>query len=595
MFAGSLGRAHTAVMGSSRDSATLRTGSRVENRGFWFGPADRPTMGWLTRIPTVAVRSGVVIAPPTGYPYWSCHQTLRAMAERLAEMGHVVLRFDYDGTGDSAGDQWDQARVAAWRESLRGAVGQLRALGATEITVIGARIGGTLALVYGAEMSVDRIVAWLPVSRGSRYSREIRLLSEEVPSSYARDRRGTTRVAAGTVFSDETLRDLDQLSIGRLKTPPARGILVLDDENESSASTVAHLRGIGAAVDQVSLEACRTVLETPPEFRPSGAEIVERACDWLGDAPPATGRAELDLPVRATMIWRGHEVEEEVLELGKKGYAAVLTSPPSVSGTQPTLVLLNTGSETHVGTGRAWVEYARDLATCGYRTIRVDFLGWGESPTGPRGPGRPYDAECVPDTLSIVDELRARTAGPLAVCGLCASAWVALAAARDGSVDAVIAINPQLYWRPGDPVEIDWDLIRSRRSMQIRAIDLGARLRVWSLLDLLRVRSAASRWLEEVVSSGTRIEMIFTESDDGLIYLRQRLGRHLRRLIREEAIGLQELPGLDHPMHRTWLRPLVVDALKRALDGIAVHARPSTHRGRDHICHRSSSTKPMRR
>ena len=37
------------------------------------------------------------------------------------------------------------------------------------------------------------------------------------------------------------------------------------------------------------------------------------------------------------------------------------------------------------------------------------------------------------------------------VFGLCASAWIALRAVLDAPVAGVIALNPQLYWKPGDP------------------------------------------------------------------------------------------------------------------------------------------------
>ena len=72
-------------------------------------------MSWLTAPGGGASSVGVVIVPPIGYEYWSSHRTLRTLAERLAEQGCSRLRFDFDGTGDSAGDQWDPARCAPGR------------------------------------------------------------------------------------------------------------------------------------------------------------------------------------------------------------------------------------------------------------------------------------------------------------------------------------------------------------------------------------------------------------------------------------------------------------------------------------------------
>lgn len=59
-------------------------------------------MGWLHVPPGGCSESGVLVLPPVGYQYWTSHRTLRVVAERLAAAGHLALRLDYDGTGDSS-------------------------------------------------------------------------------------------------------------------------------------------------------------------------------------------------------------------------------------------------------------------------------------------------------------------------------------------------------------------------------------------------------------------------------------------------------------------------------------------------------------
>ncbi len=92
------------------------------------------------------------MVPPVGYEYWNSHRTLRTLAERLAEGGCRVLRFDLDGLGDSAGDQWDAGRLEAWRSSVDHAADALRASGVTSLVFVGLRIGGSLALMKGADV-----------------------------------------------------------------------------------------------------------------------------------------------------------------------------------------------------------------------------------------------------------------------------------------------------------------------------------------------------------------------------------------------------------------------------------------------------------
>src|SRR4029077_3267920 len=56
--------------------------------------------------PPPSVRRGgaIVLCPPIGYEYMSAYRTVRLLAERLAALGFDALRIDYDGTGNSTGD-----------------------------------------------------------------------------------------------------------------------------------------------------------------------------------------------------------------------------------------------------------------------------------------------------------------------------------------------------------------------------------------------------------------------------------------------------------------------------------------------------------
>ena len=47
---------------------------------------------------------GVVLCHPWGQEYLHAHRSLRKLGDLLAAAGFDVLRFDYFGTGDSAGD-----------------------------------------------------------------------------------------------------------------------------------------------------------------------------------------------------------------------------------------------------------------------------------------------------------------------------------------------------------------------------------------------------------------------------------------------------------------------------------------------------------
>ena len=108
----------------------------------------------------------------------------------MRRAGRTALRLDYDGTGDSAGEQWDADRVAAWRGSVAYGADELRNMGHHDITVVGLRLGATLALLEASSLGATRLVAWAPVVSGRRYVRELRMLGIAVEPSVARPEPG---------------------------------------------------------------------------------------------------------------------------------------------------------------------------------------------------------------------------------------------------------------------------------------------------------------------------------------------------------------------------------------------------------------------
>jgi pimeloyl-ACP methyl ester carboxylesterase len=246
----------------------------------------------------------------------------------------------------------------------------------------------------------------------------------------------------------------------------------------------------------------------------------------------------------------------------------ILTEPPSPRERAATVVFLNTGSEPHVGPGRAWVEYARSLAAAGHTALRVDWRGWGESPDDGHAPGRPYDEHALGDTATLVEALHADGHERVVLVGLCASAWVALRMVGDAPLAGVIALNPQMYWQPGDPVLSQVDTGIERTDERLRE-ERGARWGVWTALDLLGHRPPAGRWLDELAASGIPILALFSEGDDGLHFLRTRLARRTRRAAAGGTVHVEEIPGIDHGMHRAWLRPRMIGAMLAHLDRIA--------------------------
>jgi len=582
-------------MGNDRPLAGLDFEARRGRRfvrpetvsGHWFGAPDRPLLGWLSRPSGGPAGSGVLILAPIGYEYWSSHHSLRILAQRLAAAGHLVLRMDYEGTGDSAGDQWKPDRLAVWRDSARRGADELRAFGAERLTVLGVRLGATIALLDGHELGADLVAAWAPVTSGRRHARELKLLSIAVPEQECAADADPTMVSAGTVCTPQTLGDIATLSVAKVTSAPAPRVLIVDDPKVDHADVVAALRALGCEVDQRGVRGGESALETPSEYATVPEEVLDALCDGIGRADsPARWRADSPAPgsahppcLRAPIASDGATLYEEIVTLGPRRLFGVLTTPFEDDHERPVVVFLNSGSEPHVGPGRAWVEYARALAARGYPCLRVDFSGWGESPDEGHAPGRPYDAHCIAETQEIVDALRALGRERVVLVGLCAGAWVALRSVLSQPVAGVIALNPQLYWRPGDPVEATMAETRERRTPERRRERSGCRWGWWDTLDLVGHRSREARWLDELDASRVPILLLFAAGDDGIEYLRNRLARRLGRLRSGGGtIRVAEVPEIDHSMHRAWLRASIVGAITEHLQRLGFPPAPSRFR-----------------
>ena len=124
--------------------------------------------------PDAPTRTGVVFCHPLGHEYVTLHRAARILASRLARSGLPTLRFDYSGTGDSAGGL-EEARLQNWVDDADAAADALRSrTGVERICLVGARLGATLALRAAARRAdVESLALWDPVVWGRDYLRQL--------------------------------------------------------------------------------------------------------------------------------------------------------------------------------------------------------------------------------------------------------------------------------------------------------------------------------------------------------------------------------------------------------------------------------------
>jgi pimeloyl-ACP methyl ester carboxylesterase len=144
---------------------------------FYFGLSEQPLFGMYHAPDGPAKRRApVVLCHPTGHEYLRAHRAFRNLATTLAGQGLHVLRFDYLGMGDSAGEG-ELTTVGQCLDDIATAIEELKDIsGSPKVTLVGLRIGATLASVAASRRTdVDRVCLWDPVVDGRDYLSQITL------------------------------------------------------------------------------------------------------------------------------------------------------------------------------------------------------------------------------------------------------------------------------------------------------------------------------------------------------------------------------------------------------------------------------------
>ncbi len=144
---------------ADKKAAGLRRVRALET--FYFGP-DESLYGLLHSPAVSAARGSVLICNAIGNESNRCQYLLRLIAERLAAQGFSVLRFDYLGHGDSAGDQ-RMGTPDRWQADIQAAYEYLKMRTAAPVSVLGVRLGAALAQQALANHSVERFAFLDPI------------------------------------------------------------------------------------------------------------------------------------------------------------------------------------------------------------------------------------------------------------------------------------------------------------------------------------------------------------------------------------------------------------------------------------------------
>lgn len=182
---------------------------------------------------------GVVICAPFGHEYIRAHRLLRQLAVQLSRSGFHVLRFDYLGCGDSAGEPHDGS-PSQWLTDIATAIDELRETSEVRrVCLVGLRLGATLAAAAADRRDdVEAVVLWDPILDGGRYLEELQILQR----SWLSDRPGSRMFAfkrrvsevIGFPITDAMRAELEHTVLADPSPSSQRRILILDSEDHES-------------------------------------------------------------------------------------------------------------------------------------------------------------------------------------------------------------------------------------------------------------------------------------------------------------------------------------------------------------------------
>lgn len=143
---------------------------------YFFGAGARRLFGVYEPAVSGSERpQAAVLCHPWGPEYLHAYRTMRLLAKRLTAHQFHTLRFDYVGTGDSAGES-EEGGLDEWEADIESALDEIAdTVGTRQPVLIGMRLGASLALKVAMKRphGVSALVLWDPIFSGRQYLEEL--------------------------------------------------------------------------------------------------------------------------------------------------------------------------------------------------------------------------------------------------------------------------------------------------------------------------------------------------------------------------------------------------------------------------------------
>lgn len=399
----------------------------------------------------------LVICPPVGIDYMNSHRSLRHLADEVAQMGTPCLRLDYLGTGNSA-DGLRTDDISKYLNSIVKAYKFIQKdLNVKQIALLGFRFGATLAALASEKLDIKYLILWSGIYQGRSLLREIRLL-EKMSSIVENNPENID--AGGWEINKATQDAINNIDINKI-VPRTNNVLIL-----SANKSPKHKKLINQWVDNnnkvITLYGVTDIAEMLVDAHDTVVpeQTIHIIKNWI--KPSFNDRNFHISPKTSAQLECIDALSNEPFKINESlhffhndinQFYVKTTHNQTTEKALPLVILLNSGSNHHVGPHRLYVTISRMLAREGFTCIMLDLPGLGESISpDSETENSCYMANPTEAIQACIDHV-AMPSNEVILMGLCSGAYHAFLAAielESTTIVESILINPDtFYWEQG--------------------------------------------------------------------------------------------------------------------------------------------------
>ena len=580
------------------------TNASIERIPFYIEMGRDVLLAWC-HLPEKPSDHAVIICPPVGHEFINSYRGLRHLADDFAQKGIPAFRMEYQGTGDSSGLDTDPERVQKWLDSIECVSNFIKqTCGVKRVSLLGLRMGATLATMISARIEVEALLCWVPVVEGRRYIREM-LALQRTGENADLDVDSTSLEGGGFVITRETMNEL--ISLSMLETDPQAKHIFLFSTNDLPSPTdlIEGWSARGFNIHHSTLPGYADMMALPHHSKvPHQAieEITNHLITAVNHTAPIDRAPFLaleqcqqtrydcytyGLSAKESMdAGGGFPVTETVCRIPQTPLFGILSLPLLRDAEhKPTILLLNAGSVHRIGPNRNYVYIARQLLSLGFPVLRLDFLGLGDSIREEfEKENDPYMAEALDNVQHAICFLKDRIgANDVILMGLCSGAYASFQSAvhlEEDVIHEIVPINPlTFYWKEGMSLDVapsntyfDWNqyqqsMRRKDKWMKVLRGEKNLLEVIPTVVSIIRLKTEAlievsvnqvRRWfgntdiedlphdLNKIASRNIHTKFIFADNDPGIQLLMDGAAKTVRELLERKAIHIETIPKANH-------------------------------------------------